>query len=237
MNSKRPPPVCWGQMLTKSCNLCGWGIIRLNRSVLGTRCVRCLSTQIHRAVGIVLESLNVGENAEVYELSSRGALLRFLQRNYKNLYFSEYFADVPPGGMRRGVPCQDVQKLVLPDGTFDLVTCTEVFEHVPDDRRGFKEIYRILKEEGRFVFTVPLRNDEETLERACLGCNGEIVLLEEPEFHFEWVRGKKRVLAFRTYGRDITKRLSEAGFFPEIRIVEDPRHGIMKVPVVVAVKR
>lgn len=177
------------------------------------------------------------DDADVYELSSRGALLRFLRRNYRNLYFSEYFYNVPPGGTRKGIPCQDVQELMLPDGSFDLVTCTEVFEHVPDDRRGFREIHRVLKEKGRLVFTVPLRDDEKTKERARLGPDGEITLLEEPEFHLEWVRGRKRVLAFRTYGMDITDRLSEAGFFPEIRIVDDPRHGITKIPVVVAEKR
>jgi SAM-dependent methyltransferase len=172
----------------------------------------------------------------VYELSSAGALARYLRRRFDHPYFSEYFDRVAPGEICRGVPCQDVQQLLLPADSFDLVTSTEVFEHVPDDRRGFSEIHRVLRPGGRFIFTVPLLDGEETLERAILGEDGTITHLAAPEYHSDRIRGGSRVLAFRTYGRDICARLVAAGFQAAIRTVVDPRHGITGQPVIVAVK-
>ena len=175
-------------------------------------------------------------SAAVYELSSAGALARYLRRRFDRPYFSEYFDRVAPGEICHGVPCQDVQQLLLPDDSFDLVTSTEVFEHVPDDRRGFSEIHRVLRPGGRFIFTVPLLDGEETLERAVLGESGAITHLTPPEYHSDRIRGGGRVLAFRTYGRDICARLATAGFQAAIRTVMDPRHGITSQPVIVAVK-
>jgi SAM-dependent methyltransferase len=172
----------------------------------------------------------------VYELSSRGALVRYLRRRFDRVYISEFFDDVPPGELKNGIPCQDVQALCLADGSFDLVTSTEVFEHVPDDRRGFREIHRILRPGGRFIFTVPLHEGEETVERAIIQPDGGIRHLVPPEYHSDCLRGAGRVLAFRTYGRDICCRLAEAGFQAAIRTVTAPYHGIDDRPVVVAVR-
>ncbi|MCE2670931.1 MAG: class I SAM-dependent methyltransferase [Microcystis sp. 49638_E5] len=127
------------------CNLCGSVVVQIHPGYFGTRCLNCRYTKIHRAVGLTIESLNFSTSTSVYELSSRGALYKFLKGKFKNLYFSEYFDDVPLGLMKNSVVCQDVQNLLLNDESFNLVTSTEVFEHVPDDSKGFSEIYRVLK--------------------------------------------------------------------------------------------
>lgn len=41
------------------------------------------------------------------------------------------------------------------DASFDLITCTEVIEHVEHYRRTFREIFRILKPGGTFIVTTP----------------------------------------------------------------------------------
>lgn len=122
----------------KRCNLCGFVVATVHPGPFGTRCLFCTSTFIHRAVGVVLRELNLQKDISVYELSSRGALFRYLRRRYINLTFSEYYDDVKPGDFKNGVQCQDVQGLTYRDESFDLVTSTEVFEHVPDDVRGFQ---------------------------------------------------------------------------------------------------
>jgi SAM-dependent methyltransferase len=109
------------------------------------------------------------------------------------------------------VLCQDVQQLTFPDASFDVCTSTEVFEHVADDARGFREIRRVLRAGGAFVFTVPLGDAEATVERA-ESQGGRIVHLLPPEYHGDRIRGRDRVLAFRNYGRDIVERLRTAGF-------------------------
>ena len=194
------------------CPLCGPGLlIRLSHEGFGVRCARCGASVVTLSLAAVLRSLRPDfHRRRVYELSSRGALFKVLRREVADFTFSEYFDDVPPGERRAGVLCQDVQRLTFPDGSFDICTSTEVFEHVPDDRRGFAEIRRVLAPGGVFVFTVPL-SDGQTLERAVLD-EGRVQHLLPPTYHDDRIRGRGEVLVFRDYGRDITRRLQAAGF-------------------------
>lgn len=218
------------------CNLCGSLVVRIHPGYFGTRCLNCRSTKIHRAVGLTIESLNFSTSTSVYELSSRGALYKFLKYKFKNLYFSEYFDDVPLGLMKNSVVCQDVQNLFLNDESFDLVTSTEVFDHVPDDSKGFSEIYRVLKKDGYFIFTVPLSDNPKTVERCLLQPDGTIIHQLEPEYHGDQIRGQGRVLAFRNYGLDITERLESCGFHAEIRLVNSRSNVIEDQKVIIAKK-
>ena len=152
----------------------------------------------------------------------------------QQLTFCEYFDDVAPGDHRDGVQCQDVQRLSYPGASFDLVTCTEVFEHVPDDRRGFAEVRRVLAPGGLFVFTVPLHDAAVTRERARLQ-NGELHHIEPPVHHDDRIRGAGRVLVYRDYGSDVSTRLEEAGFgSAEIVAVPDAANGETTANVIVA---
>ena len=47
------------------------------------------------------------------------------------------------------------ENLPYPDESFDLVTCTEVIEHLEHYRSTLREIYRILKPGGTLVLTIP----------------------------------------------------------------------------------
>ena len=159
---------------------------------------------------------------EGVRLSSRGPFFRFLAREVKDLTYSEYFDDVPSGTFVGDIQCQDVQQLWFENGSFDVCTSTEVFEHVPDDLRGFREVRRVLAPGGVFLFTVPLHDAERTVERARME-NGVLVHLLPPEYHEDNIRGRQNVLVYRDYGRDIVERLRTAGFTgPEIVPVREP---------------
>ena len=125
------------------------------------------------------------------------------------LTVSEFFDDVPRGTMRAGVRCEDVQRLTFDDAGFDLVTHTEVFEHVPGDMAGFRELRRVLRPGGVMAFTVPLMGDAPTRERAMLH-SGTIMHLLPPTYHSDRLRGAGQVLCFRDYGCDIVDRLHGA---------------------------
>lgn len=49
----------------------------------------------------------------------------------------------------------DVQHMPMPDSSFDSAICIEVLEHVPDPERALRELWRVLKPEGKLVFSVP----------------------------------------------------------------------------------
>ena len=87
-----------------------------------------------------------------------------------------------------------------------------MFEHVPDDTRGFENIYRVLKDNGKLVFTVPIDVNANTIQRAILHDNGEIEHLEPPEYHGDPISRTGKILAYRNYGADIVEKLKLIGF-------------------------
>lgn len=188
-------------------------MIRIDENDISVRCLVCRASAITMSLVAVLGCMipNI-ENKVVYELSSRGALFRYLNRHAGELCFSEFYESVSPGAFYQGIQCQDVQKLTYTSNSFDVCTSTEVFEHVPDDLKGFSEIRRVLKPGGIFIFTVPLGSHAQTIERAIITESGSIQHILEPEFHGDPIRGHRPVLSFRNYGRDIVNRLTSQGF-------------------------
>lgn len=195
------------------CPACGPTLIlKLSNRPAGVRCLRCgMGLTAAALIAALRQRLPDLGSRHVYELSSRGAVFRYLRSHAGRLSCSEYFDDAVPGGVRGGVRCEDVQALTWPDGSFDACTSTEVFEHVPDDARAFREVWRVLKPGGALVFTVPLNLRGPTRERARLA-QGKLEHLLPPEYHGDHLRGAGKVLAFRNYGTDIVERLSAAGF-------------------------
>ncbi len=59
------------------------------------------------------------------------------------------------GGGAWGISVADVTVLPFPDASFDLVICSEVLEHIPDDHAAMKELVRVLKPGRNLVVSVP----------------------------------------------------------------------------------
>ncbi len=56
---------------------------------------------------------------------------------------------------RTTVKKASLYSLPYPDNYFDFVICSEVLEHLKDDRKALKEIKRVLKPKGTLIITVP----------------------------------------------------------------------------------
>ena len=82
-----------------------------------------------------------------------------------------------------------------------MVIANHVLEHVEDDRKCMRELYRVLTPGGWAILQVPI---DYSLERTYE--DASIVAPEEREKHF---RQKDHL---RLYGRDYPQRLAEAGF-------------------------
>ena len=102
-----------------------------------------------------------------------------MKKNVSNLSTSEFFPNHKLGKYVDGIRNEDVQKLSFADKEFDLVTSNQVFEHVPDDIKGFKEVNRVLKNGGFFIFGILLYNIPKTLQRAYIK-DGKIFHIELP---------------------------------------------------------
>ena len=194
-----------------------------------------MATPVSQMLGKIYKEYSCSNKA-VYELSSRGAFVRFLKKENINLTLSEYFDNVQPGQYLREILCQNVEELTFEDELFDVCTSLEVFEHVENDDQGFKEIYRVLKKGGVFIFTVPINIEENTIERTSIE-NGKRKNILPPEYHSDSIRGSQKVFCYRNYGIDIVERLHNAGF-KKAKIIQAPDQVLWGFarPVIIALK-
>jgi SAM-dependent methyltransferase len=49
----------------------------------------------------------------------------------------------------------DVKKLPFKDGSFDKIICSEVLEHIPEDKSAVEELVRVLSKDGAIGISVP----------------------------------------------------------------------------------
>jgi SAM-dependent methyltransferase len=202
------------------------------------RCLRCKSTAISLTTVAQIQQLPLDTaTSAVYELSYHGAVHRYLKQRFARFECSEYFGQPAGGVLVNGVRNEDVQRLSFFDGCFDLVSCTEVFEHVPDYLAGFSEVCRVLRPGGWFVFTVPLFDAEATQAICRLNMEGTLQWLGAEEFHDSQVTGVGTVPVFWHHSKSqILQDLRRLGF-REARLVET-RDLVARIPqsVVVAQK-
>lgn len=123
-----------------------------------------------------------------------------LERKFQNLFGDGYVtADLNDPRVQVKM---DVTNIPFDNQTFDIIYCSHVLEHVPDDRGALREFYRVLKDDGLVVLMVPV-NVEETIE------DPSITDPKERERLFgQWDHVRK-------YGPDFINRVRKAGFKAE----------------------
>jgi hypothetical protein len=102
----------------------------------------------------------------------------------------------------------DITDTPFPDESFDIIYCSHVLEHVPDDRKAMQEMRRVLKQDGWAIFMVPI-TVEKTIEDPTISDPQERLRLFGQEDHV------------RRYGPDFVDRLRDAGFTVRVTAAAD----------------
>jgi SAM-dependent methyltransferase len=124
-----------------------------------------------------------------------------LFQSFKNIDYLS--ADLDP---TKAMAKQDITNTTFADNSFDIIFCSHVLEHIPDDHQAMKEIRRILRPDGFAILQVPVKDN----------FNG--IRIEKTYEDFNITDPKERAIAFgqfdhvRVYGRDFKDRLEKAGF-------------------------
>jgi SAM-dependent methyltransferase len=115
-------------------------------------CPECMSTSRERLILAMLTSMNI-RGKKVLHLAPEEKIYRIVKSNCLVTT-----ADIMPGFYSttdKHIKYADVTMLPFADHCFDIVIANHVLEHIPDDRKAMKEIYRVLNQEGMAILQVP----------------------------------------------------------------------------------
>jgi|GEM_PF-4261320 len=138
-----------------------------------------------------------------------------------------------PWGVKLGpsITNQNLEALTFPDNSFDIVITSDVMEHVRLDALAHREIRRVLKPGGIYLFTVPqLRDHRETMTRVAVVDPSDPAkdqFLMEKEYHGDANSKEGGVLTYRAYGTDLDEALASLGFSVEYCRADFPDIGII----------
>lgn len=181
--------------------------------------VVCPSTQLNnrlRASVHLLDTELVPYPDDIIYLSEQKTpLFSFLSKRYPNLIGSEYLGDEVDLGStnEEDIRNEDLTQLTLADSSVDYVLSFECFEHIPRYLNAFAECCRILKPQGKMLWSVPfIRNNEKNTVRAQINPDGSIKHLLEPEYHGDPLSKKDDCLCFTYFGWEMLREVKQVGF-------------------------
>ena len=99
-------------------------------------------------------------------------------------------------------PDFDMTKLDLPSGEYDLVVHSDTLEHVDYPLAGMTECKRVLAENGRCIFTIPIVSDRMSRSRAGL----------PNSYHGSSETASNDLVVHTEFGTDFWQMVLQAGF-------------------------
>lgn len=116
-------------------------------------CPFCGSTDRDRIYAIYLKDLfrNAGSGFHVLDIAPGKALSQWIKSRPGIAYTS---CDLFMPGVDVKADIQDLH--MFSESQFDLIICSHVLEHVPDDRKALKELFRVLKPGGGAILMAPV---------------------------------------------------------------------------------
>jgi len=167
-----------------------------------------LSLERHRLLWLYLtrETNFFTAQLKVLHVAPEQAFLKTF-RALKNISYTTTDLESPIADIKA-----DICNLPFEDNSYDVILCNHVLEHITDDTKAMKELYRVLRPNGWGIFQVP-----QDLER-------------KVTFQDDSITDKKeRAKIFgqydhvRIYGLDYFDKLSQAGF----KVTPIPFTGIL----------
>lgn len=159
-------------------------------------CIHCGSLERHRLVWMYINGqtdLLNGSPKSMLHIAPEPCL----EMKFKTILRDGYItADLNRPDVRVKM---DVTSIPFADNTYDMIYCSHVLEHVPDDRKALRELCRVLKPTGWMLLLIPI-NVEKTVEDPSI---------TDPQKRLELFGQDDHV---RRYGPDVLERIREAGF-------------------------
>jgi ubiquinone/menaquinone biosynthesis C-methylase UbiE len=179
------------------CEHCGASLRNSDTAKIVVQTLLNIDSSLHE----VANQLN---DFKILGTSSNGAIHSAL-KHLPGYVTGEYFEDTKSGEYKNNIMCIDLTASYFVDNYFDIVISEDVLEHIDDINLAFQEINRILKLKGSHVFTVPLHENDRTIDRSHL---------RNKIFHGDPVRAEG-ALVYTDFGQDIETILTGFGMRSE----------------------
>ena len=192
------------------------------------KCVNCNSIPRQRALVSALNLFVPGwKNFVIHESSPCGPASEYIKRNCAQYTQSFFFPNIALGTVSNGNRCENLEQMTFPDNSFDLFITQDVMEHVNKPANAFREISRVLKPNGIYLFTVPIyQNLDQSSPRVNVSKDGQINTIKEPIYHGNPIDSKGSLVTF-DYGLDFSDLIFKwSGMFTTIYVCRDRKLGI-----------
>ena len=183
----------------RECPLCGKHYNKFGRGGVEKRddaqCMNCGSLERHRFLWLFLKlEMKIMNQTDLSILHF--APEKYLENKLRKISDHYITADIEGADVDIKV---DITNTSFEKETYKLILCSHVLEHVNDDRKALKELFRILKPDGTALIIIPVER-ESTFEDSSV---------TEPEERLKIFGQRDHV---RIYGEDFINRLIESGF-------------------------
>jgi SAM-dependent methyltransferase len=175
---------------------------------LNARCVNCGSLERHRLIYLYLKNqTNVFDpnvKIKMLHFAPEGCLYDVLsQKENIDYIVGDIDPDFYNNKLKGSIKVQklDITDIDFEDNYFDVILCSHILEHIPDDKRAMSELYRVMKKDGWGIIQIPIDYKRATTYE---------------DFTITTPRGREKAFGrfdhVRWYGRDFKDKLTNAGF-------------------------
>jgi SAM-dependent methyltransferase len=172
-----------------------------------------LNNRMRFLLGETLKTAKIYKNCKIYIYEQTTCFYKKLLKFYPNTIGSEYLGpEYKSGTVIDEILHEDSSCLSFSNESFDLILSLDVFEHVFDLEKAFKEAFRILKPKGRIIFSIPFDYENDITQKRAELINGTIRHLKEPQYHANPISGNEDSLVVNEISWDCFDMLKEYGF-------------------------
>lgn len=118
-------------------------------------CPRCGSLARNRRLWYILKTGYVKDNTKILDFSPSRNIYRVLKKSKNISYLSTDFS-----GEFLADKKYDITQLEIDDNSFDLIICYHILEHIDNDIKAMKELYRVLNQGGTCLIQTPFKEGE-----------------------------------------------------------------------------
>jgi predicted SAM-dependent methyltransferase len=137
------------------CNICNKNLRKFINLESDLLCPNCGSISRNRRLWYLLKANFLKKGMNILDFSPSRSIYRLMKKdnllNYDSTDLSgDFIADYT----------HDITNISINDETYDLIICYHILEHIEDDIKAMKELYRILKKDGNCIIQTPFKEGD-----------------------------------------------------------------------------